>query len=363
MDENKKNIIINPNHFNVKTQKKRVKPTSDRAIKIKTKATSKPPETLKRKSILKMIRAHHEERNKQKINHQNLDNSINNNNDFNNDFKNAQTFFENLAIQQNNKIKPFNHTLKNYNISTPITTTNVMPTPITTTNVMPTPINTTNVMPTISLPKINNTDIPLTNNTPSPIKLNPYANIAKPLYGCLKNGNLPTYKTFMNQTRKQNNIINGSENPTNTQSPNTTITLPSILQSLTHTPSPPPPPLNKSFNQMNCVFPKIVNKPKKHKKIIRRTYKVGKCSKKPTISVLLSNKTIRNRVIEQTQLLKQTSIHDIKKYLIKHGFIRIGTTAPNDVLRKIYESTQLISGEVYNHNPENLLYNFLNEPV
>ena len=339
MDENKKNIIINPNHFNVKTQKKRVKPTSKNAIKIKTKTTTKPQETLKRKSILKMIRAHHEERNKQKINNQNLDNSINNN-DFNNDFKNAQTFFENLAIQQNNKIKPFNHTLKNN-----------------------THITTTNVMPTIILPKINNTDIPLTNNTPSPIKLNPYANIAKPLYGCLKNGNLPTYKTYMNQTRKQNNIVNNSENPTNTQSPNTTITLPSIIQSLTPTPSPPPPPLNKSFHHLKCVLPKIVNKPKKHKKIIRRTYKVGKCSQKPTISVLLSNKTIRNRVIEQTQLLKQTSIHDIKKYLIKHGFIRIGTSAPNDVLRKIYESTQLISGEVYNHNPENLLYNFLNEPV
>ena len=356
MDENKKNIIINPNHFNVKTQKKRVKPTSDRAIKIKTKATSKPPETLKRKSILKMIRAHHEERNKQKINNHNLDNSINNN-DFNNDFKNAQTFFENLAIQQNNKIKPFNHTLKNYNVSTPNTTE------MTPVNIIPTLITTTNVMPTINLPKINNTDSPLTNNTPSPIKLNQYANIAKPLYGCLKNGNLPTYKTYMNQTRKQNNIVNNSENPTNTQSPNTTITLPSILQSIMPTPSPPPPPLNKSFSQLKCVLPKIVNKPKKHKKIIRRTYKVGKSSQKPTISVLLSNKTIRNRVIGQTQLLKQTSIHDIKKYLIKHGFIRIGTTAPNDVLRKIYESTQLISGEVYNHNPENLLYNFLNEPV
>lgn len=338
-ETNKKNIIINPTHFNVNTRKKRNNPTSKNAIKIKTKTTPKPQETLKRKSILKMIRAHHEERNKQKINNHKLDNSINNN-DFNNDFKNAQTFFENLAIQQNNKIKPFNHTLKNN-----------------------THITTTNVMPTITLPKINNTDIPLTNNTPSPIKLNPYANIANPLYGCLKNGNLPTYKTYMNQTRKQNNIVNNSENPTNTQSPNTTITLPSILQSITPTPSPPPPPLNKSFSQLKCVLPKIVNKPKKHKKIIRRTYKVGKSSQKPTISVLLSNKTIRNRVIEQTQLLKQTSIHDIKKYLIKHGFIRIGTTAPNDVLRKIYESTQLISGEVYNHNPENLLYNFLNEPV
>ena len=56
----------------------------------------------------------------------------------------------------------------------------------------------------------------------------------------------------------------------------------------------------------------------------------------------------------------QVPINEIKRYLIKHGFIKIGTTAPNDVLRKMYESAMLICGEVKNHNPDNLLYNYLN---
>jgi hypothetical protein len=44
-----------------------------------------------------------------------------------------------------------------------------------------------------------------------------------------------------------------------------------------------------------------------------------------------------------------------------YGFIKIGTNAPNDVLRQMYENTKLICGEVKNHNPENLLYNYFND--
>ena len=60
------------------------------------------------------------------------------------------------------------------------------------------------------------------------------------------------------------------------------------------------------------------------------------------------------------QLLKQHSIPDIKKYLMKHGFIRVGCTTPNDVLRKMYETASLICGEIMNHNSDTLLYNFVN---
>jgi hypothetical protein len=97
----------------------------------------------------------------------------------------------------------------------------------------------------------------------------------------------------------------------------------------------------------------------KQKRIKRRTYKIGKSKEAPQISVLVSNRTIRNNVSTRSQLLKQVSIQEIKKYLIKRGFIKVGSTAPNDVLRKMYESAILIGGDVQNHNPENLLFNFI----
>ena len=97
----------------------------------------------------------------------------------------------------------------------------------------------------------------------------------------------------------------------------------------------------------------------KQKKIFKRTYRVGRCSNKPQIGVLVSNRTIRNRISTQSQLLKQTPIQDVRKFLIKKGFIKIGSNAPNSVLRKMYESISMVCGEVENHNPENLLFNFV----
>ena len=54
-------------------------------------------------------------------------------------------------------------------------------------------------------------------------------------------------------------------------------------------------------------------------------------------------------------------ISDVRKFLVKKGLIRVGSTCPNDVLRKMYESVNLVCGEVQNHNSDNLLYNYLNQ--
>jgi hypothetical protein len=111
-------------------------------------------------------------------------------------------------------------------------------------------------------------------------------------------------------------------------------------------------------NQNNQKYKGFV---KKQKKTLRRTYNVGKSKMYPKISVLVSNKTIRNNITTKSQLLKQVPIQEIKKYLIKRGFIRIGSIAPNDVLRKMYETSILMCGEIQNHNPDNLLYNYLHD--
>ncbi|HBW85277.1 MAG TPA: hypothetical protein DEF82_00575, partial [Crocinitomicaceae bacterium] len=52
---------------------------------------------------------------------------------------------------------------------------------------------------------------------------------------------------------------------------------------------------------------------KKRRKTMRRTYKIGKSKVFPRVSVLVSNRTIRNNITTKTQNLKQTPIHDVKK--------------------------------------------------
>ena len=226
----------------------------------------------------------------------------------------------------------------------------------------------TKTLKNTSNPSSNNSVYPLTHQ---PIPMNqiqftgntPNIHIIPPKYGCLKGGSLPTYRQYMhNETVKrpitaQNTTTIPSFNGGN-QEPNKNILAP-IVDS-------PEENLLKRFSKVSDInekkdkpISKVLIYPTQ-KRTVRRTYKIGKSKIHPKISVLVSNRTIRNNITTKTQLLKQTPIQDIKTFLIKRGLIKVGTIAPNDVLREMYESTTLLCGDVYNHNNDTLLYNFFN---
>jgi hypothetical protein len=94
----------------------------------------------------------------------------------------------------------------------------------------------------------------------------------------------------------------------------------------------------------------------KRKKTIRRKLHTGKINDR--VSILIPNKTIRNRFHNSTQKLHQTSIQEIRKFLLKRGFIKVGSSAPTEILRKMYEDLHMLGGEVQNMNGENIVYNF-----
>ena len=103
----------------------------------------------------------------------------------------------------------------------------------------------------------------------------------------------------------------------------------------------------------------LVNPVKKQKRTTLRTFRVGKSKVYPRVGVLIPNKTIRTQVLEKKQKIRETPIEDVRKYLIKKGLIRVGSSCPNDVLRKMHESSMMMCGDIQNHNPDNLLYNYL----
>jgi hypothetical protein len=73
------------------------------------------------------------------------------------------------------------------------------------------------------------------------------------------------------------------------------------------------------MNKMTNIYNQNNHKKfvKKQKKTLKRTYNVGKSKMYPKISVLVSNKTIRNNITTKSQLLKQVSIQEVKKYFPK----------------------------------------------
>ena len=179
-----------------------------------------------------------------------------------------------------------------------------------------------------------------------PLSQKPFMQLSQPVknhspsWGCMKNGSLPTFRNWKTETQKvREPISNLSTEPTNAFRE---IQKKRIQQ--IHADDLPKPTM---------VYPK-------QRRTVRRTYKVGKSKIAPRVAVLVSNRTIRNRVSTESQLLKQTPIEDVRRYLVKKGFIKVGSSCPNEVLRKMHETAKTMCGEMENHNPDNLLYNFFN---
>lgn len=88
-------------------------------------------------------------------------------------------------------------------------------------------------------------------------------------------------------------------------------------------------------------------------------YKLGKNKDKRQIGVLIKNRDTQKRIKREIEKLKQEDIQTIKNYLREKGLIKLGSQAPNTILRKMYEDS-ILSGEINNNNSNNLVHNYLN---
>ena len=96
------------------------------------------------------------------------------------------------------------------------------------------------------------------------------------------------------------------------------------------------------------------------KKTIHKKYTLGKSKIKRTVGVLLKDKNTRKNVLNAQKELRDKSVNDVKTYLRQHNLIKIGSNAPNDVIRKIYESAML-AGEITNNNKDTMIHNFIKD--
>jgi hypothetical protein len=105
---------------------------------------------------------------------------------------------------------------------------------------------------------------------------------------------------------------------------------------------------------------KITTVKKLLKKTIHRKYTLGKSNIKRTVAVLLKDQHTRKKIVDAQKDLKKKTVSDVKTYLRQHNLIKIGSNAPNDIVRKIYESA-VLAGEITNNNKDTMLHNFMKD--
>jgi hypothetical protein len=174
-------------------------------------------------------------------------------------------------------------------------------------------------------------------------------------YGCLKSGNKPTFREWKRLTQKRQDLNSANsftniekikihsentiEDKEDFQNKDNNIIIKERQEKLQN--------IKKNFNNKNTL-----NVIDRHTKTTK--YKLGKQGKH--VSILIKNNTTRKNIKEDITKLYKKSIIEIKNYLKKHNLIKVGTNAPNDVLRQIYEQS-VLAGDIKNNS--NFIYNYL----
>ena len=197
-------------------------------------------------------------------------------------------------------------------------------------------------------------------------------------YGCLKNGVKPSYKDW-NRTQK-NMIVTDPKlslivDPNVSERENRLNKLKSKIKEKYNVTTPPLEIVTPQIENTNVVTANNVvaananasemlsgGEPNKQflKRTIRKKYTLGKTKNNRTVGVLIKDRNTRKQVLSAQRELKKKSVNDIKSYLKDHNIIKIGSNAPNDVLRKMYEASML-AGEITNSNSDTLLHNLLKD--
>ena len=94
----------------------------------------------------------------------------------------------------------------------------------------------------------------------------------------------------------------------------------------------------------------------KIRKTKKKRFRIGKHD--DVVGVLLKNKQTQRHIQNQHLTLKQKTIGEIRKYLYDHHLLKIGSNAPPDVLRRMYEDS-ILTGDVKNTNDGVMLHNFM----
>jgi hypothetical protein len=159
----------------------------------------------------------------------------------------------------------------------------------------------------------------------------------EPPYGCLKGGSKPTYKQYK-KTLKRSHFVDNIDNEK--------------------------PMNNLAFSEDIIRLGENKKKPKKKfasfLKRKKMTIRAGKIKdRKGKLGIFMKNHDIRKRTQKKIDTLKGITIAQMRGYLRERGLIKVGTYAPDDIIRQMYINSNL-AGDITNKNGDVLKHNFFN---
>jgi hypothetical protein len=188
-------------------------------------------------------------------------------------------------------------------------------------------------------------------------------------YGCLKNGIKQTFKNLTRNNRPRPSFHLSAIVPN--QSVSSTVAMhPAIVPSTVvpskviqpmHPSIVPPPVVHSSVVPSTVVPPQVVPPPVSplEKTIIKR-HVIGKSKKSRYVGVLIKNANTRKMITDEHKKLRKINISEVKTQLKNNGLLKVGSTAPAEILRQTYESS-ILAGLVKNNSEGTTYHNFMNE--
>lgn len=158
-------------------------------------------------------------------------------------------------------------------------------------------------------------------------------------YGCLKNGIKTSFKNWTRNNRQQEPKQETKQTPMLEQK--------LLLDKNVVTKGLDAKELSKEF-----VTKEPITTIKRHV--------IGKSKKSRHVGVLIKNINTRKMIITAHKDLKKININEVRNYLKNNGLLKVGTTAPIDVLRQTYEAS-ILAGVINNKNDDTLIHNFVND--
>ena len=231
----------------------------------------------------------------------------------------------------------------------------------------------------------------------NPSKTNAFKDVP---YGCLVHGTKPTYRTYHRDLQKHTHADNNNTAHAHKTMKKTFMDAPNPT-SLNLNPNPENDPMiqerqrklrelqeraavnnassnNASSNNASSnnasndsiislttndyvshpIPPTQLKLKNKIRQTITKKYTLGRAPGSNVVGVLIKNNETRRQVQQDHGVLRREAIVEIRKYLHDHGLLKVGSDAPPDVLRNMYETAKL-TGEVNNVNKHVLLHNFI----